>query len=604
MPLFKQPQANFALSDRLAHQQVRVHRRAQSEGAAINGDLPRGTLVLSESQLGVGLGTHYAEIHLGIPAQRASVIVDTGSHYTALPCSTCSGCGNHTDVLFNVSKSTTAKYLGCHDYDACRSCKKDRCIISQSYVEGSMWQAEMVEELVWVGGFLSSNDAVEGILKTFGFRFPLGCQTKETGLFITQVENGIMGLGRHHSTVLAYMLQAGRVTQNLFTLCFAQDGGELVFGGVDYSHHTSDVGYTPLLDDKSAYYPVHVKDLRLNGKSLGIDAGTLNSGKGVIVDSGTTDTFFDAQGNRNFMKAFKSAAGREYSSKSMQLTGEELAALPIISIILSGMQGDGTDDIQLDIPASRYLTPSDEKGSYYGNFHFSERSGGVLGASAMIGFNVIFDTARKRVGFAESDCGKGYASSMINASSTEPQPVQTEPPIAWNTTKHSSVPSTIDVSHSRVSDDASSYNDTLSDVNSTITITALDDGLNPNMTTNSSSDTKMKQTSSLSSAFMAEMILISLVGVAFAVMMWTKWRTRSWSRIPDGIETLRPRIEADYPDGDTGSLLPPSLREMPLSPRSRGARKGALPTFTIGSPEKDHDDEVRGRDDNADSLIV
>lgn len=247
----------------------------------------------------------------------------------------------------------------------------------QSYMEGSMWQAVMVDELVWVGGFSSPSDEMEGVLKTFGFRFPVGCQTKETGLFITQKENGIMGLGRHHSTVMSYMLNAGRVTHNLFTLCFAGDGGELVFGGVDYSHHSSDVGYTPLLNDNSAYYPVHVKDILMNGVSLGIDDSTINSGRGVIVDSGTTDTFFDGKVNRSFMKAFRDAAGgRNYSDKLMKLTGDDLAALPIISIVLSGMKGDGSDDVQLDIPASKYLTPSDDGGSYYGNFHFSERSGG------------------------------------------------------------------------------------------------------------------------------------------------------------------------------------------------------------------------------------
>jgi hypothetical protein len=244
----------------------------------------------------------------------------------------------------------------------------------QSYMEGSMWQAVMVDELVWVGGFSSPSDEMEGLLKTFGFRFPVGCQTKETGLFITQKENGIMGLGRHQSTVMSYMLKAGRVTHNLFTLCFAGDGGELVFGGVDYSHHTSDVGYTPLLNDKSAYYPVHVKDILLNGVSLGIGDSTLNSGRGVIVDSGTTDTFFDASGKRSFMSAFSAAAGREYSEKRMKLSSDQLAALPVISIILSGMKGDGTDDVQLEVPASKYLTA--DGGSYYGNFHFSERSGG------------------------------------------------------------------------------------------------------------------------------------------------------------------------------------------------------------------------------------
>eukprot|EP00644_Phytophthora_capsici_P018509 jgi/Phyca11/130730/e_gw1.97.52.1 len=349
-----------------------------------------------------------------------------------------------------------------------------------------MWQAVVVDELVWVGGFSTPSDEMEGVLKTFGFRFPLGCQTKETGLFITQKENGIMGLGRHRSTVMSYMLSAGRVTHNLFTLCFAEDGGEVVFGGVDYSHHTSDVGYTPLLNDNSAYYPVHVKDIRMNGVSLGIDAGTINSGRGVIVDSGTTDTFFDAKGSRNFMKAFRDAAGQEYSEKRMKLTDDELAALPTISIILSGMKGDGTDDVQLNIPGSRYLTPSDNAGIYYGNFHFSERSGGVLGASTMIGFDVIFDMENHRVGFAESDC----------------------------------------------------------------------------------------------------------VGLALGVIVWTKWRTRTWSRIPEATETSRAHMDTIV-EIDTGSLSPTSPPGNPLSPRSRAGRKGPSPKFTIGSPDDDelHEEE-------------
>ncbi|KAG6964807.1 hypothetical protein JG687_00005742 [Phytophthora cactorum] len=404
---------------------------------------------------------------------------------------------------------------------------------SKSYMEGSMWQAVMVDELVWVGGFSTPSDEMEGFLKTFGFRFPVGCQTKETGLFITQKENGIMGLGRHRSTVMSYMLNAGRVTQNLFTLCFTGDGGELVFGGVDYSHHTSDVGYTPLLDDKSAYYPVHVKDIRMNGVSLGIDAGTINSGRGVIVDSGTTDTFFDSKGSRTFMKAFRNAAGREYSEKRMDLTNDELAALPTISIILSGMKGDGTDDVQLDIPASRYLTPSDNAGSYNGNFHFSERSGGVLGASTMIGFDVIFDTENKRVGFAESDCAD-----------------------------------TVDV------------------------------------TTSSSTGATSNRASPKFGAFIAEVILISLVGVALAVMVWTKWRTRSWSRIPDATETSRAHMETIVDIDESRSLSPTSPPGSPLSPRSRAARKGPSPKFTIGSPVDEDADEFREEEEGAGSFPI
>jgi hypothetical protein len=33
-----------------------------------------------------GLGTHYSFVWVGSPAQRVSVIMDTGSHHTAFPC--------------------------------------------------------------------------------------------------------------------------------------------------------------------------------------------------------------------------------------------------------------------------------------------------------------------------------------------------------------------------------------------------------------------------------------------------------------------------------------------------------------------------------------
>ena len=43
------------------------------------------------------MGVHYAYIWVGTPAQRVTVIVDTGSHHTAFPCVGCK-CGKHVRV--------------------------------------------------------------------------------------------------------------------------------------------------------------------------------------------------------------------------------------------------------------------------------------------------------------------------------------------------------------------------------------------------------------------------------------------------------------------------------------------------------------------------
>ena len=46
-----------------------------------------------------GMGTHYSFIWVGTPAQRVSVIMDTGSHHTAFPCTGCK-CGKHVSLIF------------------------------------------------------------------------------------------------------------------------------------------------------------------------------------------------------------------------------------------------------------------------------------------------------------------------------------------------------------------------------------------------------------------------------------------------------------------------------------------------------------------------
>ena len=58
--------------------------------------------------LSQGYGTHLANVWVGSPhPQRKTVIVDTGSHFTAFPCQGCDKCGGayHTDPYFDPLKS-------------------------------------------------------------------------------------------------------------------------------------------------------------------------------------------------------------------------------------------------------------------------------------------------------------------------------------------------------------------------------------------------------------------------------------------------------------------------------------------------------------------
>lgn len=136
---------------------------------------------------------------MGTPPQRASVITDTGSTILAFPCSGCNNCGKHTDQPFAALQSSTLEHVTCDakQHFRCQTCHEDKdvCKISQSYMEGSSWSATVVDDVLYLGDEASANDSE--MRTRFGTRFKFGCQYGETGLFITQVADGIMGLGNN-----------------------------------------------------------------------------------------------------------------------------------------------------------------------------------------------------------------------------------------------------------------------------------------------------------------------------------------------------------------------------------------------------------------------
>lgn len=441
-----------------------------------------------------GYGTHYLDLWVGTPPQRQTVIVDTGSGVTAFPCESCIDCGEsyHTDHYFNPGASETFERL------ACGSCYRGRCSpggamagaggghicrINMMYQEGSSWTAYEAVDVSYAGGphdlplrqGPSSNEEedksaslatsppattreeeAEGLnpndANRFAFRLAFGCQFSLTGLFKTQLADGIMGMDNAGKSFWKQMYDAKAIDQQQFSLCFSRQdyaerkgtrAGAVTLGGVDTNFHL-----TPLVWTKNirslGFFTVRLKSiyLRENGgesfrsdnknspqtiHKIDISQASLNTG-GVIVDSGTTDTYMTQNLARPFQLIFEKITGGALIHDPVALTEDQLLSLPTILMVLEGTEdniplvgasetaaltenaglketfNEAPEDVVVAIPATHYMEYDADAKLYTARFYLEETGGSVLGANTMQGHDVVFDLSKAAIGWAESPC--------------------------------------------------------------------------------------------------------------------------------------------------------------------------------------------------------
>jgi hypothetical protein len=284
--------------------------------------------------------------------------------------------------------------------------------------------------------------------KHFAFRMTFGCQYKLTGLFKTQLADGIMGMENSKTSFWKQLYDSGKMgDEQKFSLCFSgpteasRDGteaGAMTFGGVERSLHKSEMVYTSKTTG-SSFFGVKLRKMYLRhgdggqyAKSanprakiinLGLDESVYNRG-GIIVDSGTTDTYFTKGISDAFRSAFQKLSGTAFNNVGKVMTDEEVASYPTILFqlygdealnmainsnakLVPGLAGDLDPehpfDVILAMPPSHYME-MDRSGAFTPRFYDDEDRGSVVGANAMMGHDVMFDADHRNIGWAESDC--------------------------------------------------------------------------------------------------------------------------------------------------------------------------------------------------------
>ncbi|XP_078431333.1 aspartic proteinase A1-like [Wolffia australiana] len=210
---------------------------------------------------------YYGEIGIGTPPQNFTVIFDTGSADLWVPSAKC---------YFSLACFVHSKYKSGQS----STYKKNGKPVEIHYGTGAI-SGFLSRDSVKVGEFLVKNQYFIEATREPGITFLLG------------KFDGICGLGFQEISVgkvvpLWYnMISQGLVKEPIFSFWFNrnaddEEGGQLIFGGVDPDHFIGNHTYVPVT--RKGYWQFEMGDVLIGGRSSGI----CSSGCAAIADSGTS----------------------------------------------------------------------------------------------------------------------------------------------------------------------------------------------------------------------------------------------------------------------------------------------------------------------------
>ncbi|PSR73403.1 hypothetical protein PHLCEN_2v10695 [Hermanssonia centrifuga] len=205
---------------------------------------------------------YFAEISLGTPPQIFKVILDTGSSNLWVPSVQCTSIACFLHQKYDNKASSTYKANGSE--------------FSIQYGSGSM------------EGFVSQDTLTIGDLTVKGLDFAEA--TKEPGLaFAFGKFDGILGLAydtisvNHISPAVYKMIDQELLDSNVFSFRLGsseEDGGEVIFGGIDDAAFTGKLHYVPVR--RKAYWEVELEKITFGDDELEME------NTGAAIDTGTS----------------------------------------------------------------------------------------------------------------------------------------------------------------------------------------------------------------------------------------------------------------------------------------------------------------------------
>ncbi|WVZ79425.1 hypothetical protein U9M48_027005 [Paspalum notatum var. saurae] len=352
----------------------------------------------ASSGAAVDTGNYVVPIGLGTPAERFTVIFDTGSDTAWVQCEPCVVyCYQQKEPIFDPAKSSTYANISCSssycsDLET-SGCTGGHCVYGVEYGDGSI-----------TVGFFAQDTLTLAYDTVPGFRF--GCGERNRGLFGEAA--GLLGLGRGSTSlpVQAYGKYGG-----VFAYCLPATSSGTGFLDFGRGAPAANARLTPMLTDNGpTFYFVGMTGIKVEGRLLAIP-GSVFSTAGAIVDSGTVITRLPPSAYEPLRSAFaKGMAARGYKKAPAysildtcyDLTGHHQRqgkiALPPVSLVFQG-------GASLDVDASGILYVVDVSQACLAfAANDDDTDVAIIGNTQQKTYSVLYDLGKKVVGFAPGAC--------------------------------------------------------------------------------------------------------------------------------------------------------------------------------------------------------
>ncbi|KAH6827865.1 Eukaryotic aspartyl protease family protein [Perilla frutescens var. hirtella] len=347
---------------------------------------------------------HYTWIDIGTPNNSFLVALDTGSDMLWVPCD-CIECAplslsyyNRLDKElgeYNPSHSNSSKNIPCsHELcDMGPNCEspKGHCPYSVQYLSDDTSSSGLLFEdqlhLASVEGNKQQSSIQAAVI--------VGCGSKQSGAYLDGIApDGLMGLGPGDISVLSSLAKSGLVPHS-FSFCYDKSySGRLYFGDQGPASQRS-TSFVQLKGDRDAYF-VEVEDYCVGSSCLKL------TGYKAQVDTGSSFTYLPSESYEQVVSEFHRQVNATritvqdfencYKARSLSLSN-----FPLMKLVFPMNQS-----FEIDNPLFQI---ADEQGGFYClGIQRSDGDIGIIGQNLLMGYRLVFDWEKMKLGWSVSDC--------------------------------------------------------------------------------------------------------------------------------------------------------------------------------------------------------